>query len=466
MDIRPFEYVPAAISARSPNTFYAIKYEDNRNKPYLWKRVRYNGLTTHWVPDRTIYWGTSTKKVNCIGVDDFDVMFAISPSTQPKILQNAGFRYAMSSPHHVSAETETRRNPYVRLFCDSGGFQLISGALDWVDMDELASTYNRCIDYGIGLDIPVPGPLQPKYLMRMCEVMLKNNKYIRSQLKEGVEVYDVSHGRTLKLRQEFLSRVMAQKKKDKLEGGGLAIGGIAQNFQDGGQGQTIINGTVNMVYAMLASKDVYERYHVLGTTGGFFQLMYHLILEHVKDIQITADSTSYIMPATYNLLVTNKLVEHALLSQELPRGLHSITSPCSCPICHHIKYTREFHLSTMANVAHGWHVMAYQRDRIEETARDFLDGRIGLAQAVNTCTADTSSMSKLYLAAAHFVLDAVRKGFKTATEKHGASLRSFMRDGVSKGSLFSGKTKEQKHEREDRLDSILTRYEEFHSKRK
>jgi hypothetical protein len=461
MQMRPFEYCPAAITARTPNLFYGVKYENNKDKPYLWKRTRFNGLTKHWAPDRTIYWGSVSSRQNCLGTDEYDVFFTISPSTHPQVLSNAGFNYAMASPHHVSKESETRRNKHVKLFCDSGGFQLISGALDWVDMDELVDTYNRTIDYGIGMDIPVPGPLQPKYLQRMCEVMLKNNKYLRSKADPRVEIYDVSHGNTLTLRSKFLERVLQQKKKDKIEGGGLAVGGIGQNWVDGGQAQTIVNGTVNLVYVLTKAKDAYERFHVLGTTGPYFQFIYHLILAGLNKIQITADSTSYIMPSTYNLIVTNKWPEHSLLSTELPKVDVSYTMPCNCPLCHHIKYTKEYHLSYMSNAIHGLYVMANQRDTIEETANRFLNGGLNLSQALNIATGDTSSMSKVYLAAARFAFDAAQQGFKPAWEKHEATLKSLMRDGIQKGALFSAK--EKKHPREDRLISILKRFEDFHA---
>ena len=466
MELRRFEYVPAAITGRPPNTFIGVKYEDNTDKDYLWKRIRFNGLTTHWCPDRTLYYGSSSAKANAVGVNDFDAMMLMGPTSHPQVLRNAGFRYAMASPHHVSGPSETRRNSLIKYFCDSGGFQLISGALDWVDMDELAEMYNRTIDYGIGLDIPVQGVLQPKYLMRMCEVMLNNNRYLRSQVCKEVEIYDVSHGNAFKFRREFLARVLAQKKQYKIEGGGLAVGGIAQNFRDGGAAQTIVTGTVNLVYVLLKSKGYYERYHILGTTSPFFQLLYHIMLEYEQAPHITADSTSYILPSAYNLYCSNKMVpDHSLQNVDLPKTVHSYTLQCNCPICSLVKYSRELHFTAATNAIHGLYVMGRQRDRIEETALDYLGGRITLHEAVKTCYGGESSLNNVYAAALRFAQHACEKGFEAAWSRHELALKSLMRSGMRTHTLFTAPI-QPATPKAQRLDSILTRFEQFHVRQK
>ena len=453
----------AAITARSPSSFIGVKYEDNSKKPYLWKRTRFNGLTTHWTPDRTIYYGSPGPRANAIPTVDLDVVFPISAPTEPEVLVNAGFDYAMASPHHVSAGSETRRNDKVKLFCDSGGFQLISGALDWVDMDELADTYNRTIDYGIGLDIPTPGELQKDFLMRMCDVMIKNNRYLRSKVVPEVEIYDVSHGNTLQLRAKFLDRVLAEKKKERRDGQGLAIGAIAQNFKDGGQRQTVVTGSVNLIYTLLKSKGLYERYHVLGTTNSFFQFLYHVLLHYEVAPHITADSTSYVLPATYNLMIANKLApDHSLLSLELPKEERSYTLNCNCPVCYHVKYAREYQLMYMTNTLHGMYATANQRDRIEEIAGEYLRGRIGLNEALSVCTGEPASSLKVYTAIVKFAIEAAEKGFKEAWLYHEKTLNGLMRGSVSTGGLFNKGTKAMSSKAK-RLDSILTRFEEFHA---
>src|SRR5258706_16361537 len=127
---RKFELVPAAITGRPANTFIAVKHIDNTKSKRLWQRTRFNGVTTHYAPDRTIYTVSSKASHSGISNISYDELLIISPTTNPRILNNAGFNYAMASPLHTSPESETRRNPHVKLYCDSGGFQLFSGAID------------------------------------------------------------------------------------------------------------------------------------------------------------------------------------------------------------------------------------------------------------------------------------------------------------------------------------------------
>lgn len=469
MQMRRFEYVPAAITGRPPNTFCGIKLEDNRGKDRLWKRTRWNGITVHYLPDRTVYFGASRKGANGIYDVDYDVFFIMSPTTHPEVLNNAGYNYAMASPLHVSNDTETRRNPHVKLFSDSGGFQLFSGALDWIDMDQLVEFYNRTVDYGIGLDIPTGGPQQKKFLMRMCEVMLKNNRYMRDRCIPEVEIYDVSHGNTLTLRQQFINRVLEDKKAEKREGGGLAVAGIAQNMADGGAAQTIINGTVNLLYTLLKSKGQYERYHILGTTNSFFQFMYHILLAHDVAPYITADSTSYVLPSANNLIMDMRLEpNHALVSTTIPKTNNSFFIRCSCPVCSTLKYSREFHVNYLANVIHSLYAIANQRDRIEETALDYMGGAITLNQALTTVTGDTNVQRLgVFAAAVKFAEHAAKKGFKDAWSVHEGTLKHLMRDGISKASLFGEHPVDSAtKERAARLDMILGKFEDFHSKQK
>jgi hypothetical protein len=473
MQMRPFEYVPATITGCLPNAYFAVRYEDNTNKDYLWKRVRYNGMTTHWTPDRTLFYGVCRNKAGTsgIGTEEFDLFFFMSPNTQPQVLVNAGFKYAMASPLHVSKETETRRNKHIKLFSDSGGFQLISGASDWIDMDTLIDFYNRTIDYGIGLDIPTPSFLQEKYLMRMCEVMIKNNTYLRNRAVSDVEIYDVSHGTTVPLRQQMLKRIVQQKIKDKIEGGGLAIGGIAQNIAEGGLLSTMITGTVNLMYALLTTKGMYERYHVLGTTNSFFQFLYHIVLMKGGAKHITADSTSYILPSANNQIITGRQdAIHRLVTTRIPKTNHSYTMGCCCPICSHAKYLKEFYFNCRLNSLHSLYVISNQRDRIEECAKDYIEGKVKLDEAlrgiINAVGGIASSTLKAHMLCIHFVESCCEIGFKKSFEKYQPQFKFYLRGEIKKGSLFKDIKPAAAIKKEKRLDFILKRYEDFHSNRR
>jgi hypothetical protein len=381
------------------------------------------------------------------------------------VLADAGFRYGMASPLHVSPRTETRRNEYVKLFSDSGGFQLISGASDWIDMDQLIEFYNRTIDYGIGLDIPTKAFLQDKFLMRMCKVMLANNTYLRSNAVKEVSIYDVSHGNTLARRKAFLKEVLAYKKKVKLVGGGLAIGGIAQNSVGSTFTRTAVNGVINLVYTLLASKGQYERYHVLGTTNPFFLFLYHVLLHHKAAPHITADSTSWVLSSASNQLTTSKMeANHKLTATAIPKDLASFTLNCNCPVCSMVKYSRELHVTYLANAIHTLHVIGNQQERITESAQAYLHGSKSLESALTEVLGSVpKSELAIFKACINFAVDACTKGFDKALAIHGEAFKTMMRKDKASG-LFASRLTKAQQEDGVRLDSILTKYEEFHKK--
>lgn len=464
MNIRPFEYVPAAITNRSPLTYLGVRYETN-GKDKVWKRTRFNGVTTSYYPDRTVVQGSAIQAFNGLSDVQLDEFMVLCPSSNPSVLADAGFNYGMASPLHVSARTETRRNKQVKLFSDSGGFQLISGASDWIDMDKLIEFYNRSIDYGIGLDIPTKAFLQDKYLMRMCKVMLANNDYLRGNAVPEVSIYDVSHGNTLKRRQDFLTQVLAHKKKVKLKGGGLAVGGIAQNAVGSTITKTTVNGVVNLTWTLLASKGQYERYHVLGTTNPFFQFLYHVLLFHKAAPHITADSTSWVLPAASNQVVTSKLeANHKLTTTVIPKDQKSFTLNCNCPICSMVKYGRELHVNYLSNTIHSLYVIGNQRVRIEEAAMEYLEGSKSLDIALTEVLGSVSKVEMMtYITCIKFAVDASVKGFDKAFKEYGPAFHSMLRKDKAGGLFAQAATKGQAEDGK-RLDSILTAYEEFHKK--
>lgn len=459
---RPFQYVPAAITSGMPYQFAAVKHENNRKNPLLWQRTRFNGLTTEWYPDRTLYVGSTLKKLNSVSDIDYDEMMVTSYATSMKTLKELGYRYGMASPHHISAATETRRNKHLKLFSDSGGFQLLSGVLDFIDPVELAEYYNRTVDYGIGLDIPVFG--HNDMLMRMIEVMLKNNRLIRRHLVPEAQIYDVSHGSTLKTRALFLDRLL----KEKELGEGLAIGGIAQNFKDGGQRVTTATGTVNLMYTLLKTKGRFKRYHVLGTTSAFFQALYWLIQEYEVAPHITADSTTYVQAPVNNLMLNSKFQGLLLSSSELPKEHRSTALHCSCPLCAMVKYPVAYVRTAALNVFHGLSSIADNCNIIEDSVRDFHDGRIDLHKLASLLGGDATT-TRFYTHVMQFALDAARKGFKVAYEKHYPILKPNLRGAQLTGSLFGERkrvlTADQQKVR-TRLDAVLTKYEKYHKGKK
>src|SRR6185437_2940998 len=115
------------------------------------------------------------------------------------MLKRWGFNYMMVTPERLATSDYVRRNGVVGLFSDSGGFQMSKGVTDWIDPAELSEFYRKKIDFGIGLDVPLPRHMQSTdWFIRMSRIQCANNKYIANKLKgSACELYDVSHGLTL-----------------------------------------------------------------------------------------------------------------------------------------------------------------------------------------------------------------------------------------------------------------------------
>lgn len=460
--LEPFQYVPATITGRPANAFVAVKYENNTGHKMLWKRTRFDGLTTSWYPDRTLYTGAGLRRTSSVGNVDYDQILMIGLATQPQALKSIGYRYAMASPHHISASTSTRRNDHAKFFSDSGGFQLLSGATDFIDPEELAEYYNATIDYGIGLDIPVFG--HNDMLLRMIEVMLKNNKLLRKLLVPDVTLYEVSHGATPKTRKVFLDRLLKEKELSPA----LAIGGIAQNLRDGGMATTVVTGAINLMYVLTQTKGRFERYHVLGTTSTVFQCMYWLAQEYRVAPHITADSASYILPAANNLTLRTDWTDGRLVTEPIAKASSPLVLRCPCPVCSMVKYPRFYVENAGVNCVHNLYVIKDNYDLNRHAVRQYLDGHITLAALAKYVTGDVGPMVSVVIAVYKFVVDVAKTNFKDAYEKHISTLSSLSRGTTTKAALFDSPAvlNESQKKTKARLDTVLTKYEEYHKKRK
>ena len=457
----PFQYVPATITGRPANSYVAVKYENNTKHPMLWKRTRFDGVTTSWYPDRTLYVGNALNRNSGVNNVAYDQILLLGLSTQPQSLKDAGFRYGMTSPHHISNATASRRSKHAVLFSDSGGFQLLSGATDFIDPHELADYYNATIDYGIGLDIPVFG--HNDMLFRMIEVMLKNNKLLRKLLVPEVTLFEVSHGATLETRSKFLERLL----KEKSLSPALAVGGIAQNTRDGGLATTVVTGAINLLYTLEKSKGTFERYHILGTTSTIFQCMYWLIQEYQVAPFITADSTSYILPAANNLTLGGNWEDGRLVTTPIVKESNPYQLQCSCPVCSMVRYPRFYVENANVNCIHNLHVIKQNYDMNRHMVRQYLDGHISMNALAKYVSGDAKPILPVIEATYKFALMAAQKGFKAAYDKHYPVLSNLSRDNQQgRGTIFTVKkqlTEDQKKIKA-RLDTVLTRYEEFHKK--
>lgn len=457
-----FEYVPASITTSTADSYLAAKFRDNSKDKNLWGRSRFNSVSTDIYPDRTLYTGRSTSNRSGILVEDVDAFIGSGLSTQYQVLRDMGYGFAMVSPHNVGTTTKSRRNPYVKLVSDSGGFQMHSGASDFIDPIELAQYYNETVDFGVGLDIPVFNNTELQD--RMVEIMIKNNHIIKKHLLPEVSLYDVSHGATLAERQKFLNRVL----KEKPSSDRLAVGGIAQNNRNGGALVTAVTGVMNLMYVLDRTKGRYTSFHILGTTAPFYLVLYEVLVS-LLDVHLTADSTSYILSPTNNIYMYADTDPESIRfsSLQLPKDEMSFDLNCTCPACYLTKYPLHYVRHAHVNAIHALHAVKNIQAQVKELVSAYFSGERTLNDLARLTTGSNSSTLSVYEAVLEFAIYSAKQGFKAAYEKYYPTLRPYVRGAVKRAALFGNTNTAPTPEQEvskARLLSIFDAYDKYHKK--
>jgi hypothetical protein len=402
------EILPAAVNSLALNEFMGVKY--GKPKARVWTAERLKGLFTIYLPDRTVCFGRGNSNTLGITTEEMDEYFMISPMSNPSMLKGIGYKYMMVTPERLSTSDYMRRNDEVKVFSDSGGFQMSKGVTEFVDPDFVAKFYSDRIDYGIGLDVPLPKHLQnTDWFTRMCDIQILNNKYIKERLKGSpCELYDVSHGLTLENRKRFTHRVLDNK-----VGIGLSLGGIGQANYDTLHTSTIM-AIINMCYVLDASKGIYDRFHILGTTSPFMISAYNVLTEIGVAPLITADSSTYAqmglaMHSRGTIYHNGASTVPGFALEDLPI---SYGLPCNCPVCALAGYPQVYRMSGPANGIHTLHTLYKMAEVVGEYTKLMLQGRPVMDQLL-TLVAPNKSQFPVYRSLYKFMRD-MDKGMGTA----------------------------------------------------
>lgn len=456
--INKVELMPAAVNSMALNEFLGVKYGKPKGTPFTAEQ-RF-GIKTMYLPDRTVYVGRGNSNTLGLTVEDLDVVLPLSPLSNPETLKGLGFNYMMVTPERLATSDYVRRNGVVGLFSDSGGFQMSKGVVDFVEPDSVIDFYKRKIDFGIGLDVPLPRHLQSTdWFIRMARIQCANNKYIAKGLEGSkCELYDVSHGLTLENRKRYLEDVLEHKSAKY-----LAMGGIGQANYD-----TVIVSTVmavvNLCYVVDRAKNEYERFHILGTTSSFFLSVYALLTEMGVAPFISCDSSTYAQSGlafqTRGTMYKADMgfipafpIEH----QPIGYGL-----PCSCPVCSLVGYQHVYRMSQPSNGIHTLIQIKKAKDITSDLAKLLLQGKPVMQHLLNTITSNRS-LDPIYRALYRFIMD-MDQGFDKAWANHRDTLKSSLRKEHGASGLFQKSAvipKELKKAEECTTKAIM-RYEAFH----
>lgn len=221
-----------------------------------------------------------------------------------------------------------------KVFQDSGGFQLISGASKFVDPIHVANAHLEYAAEGVGLDIPMANVNDTALLKACAAVQIANNKLIREITEDKVQLIAVSHGTKAKSRQEYLASVLDS------EFDGLCIAGLRSIFSV--YTPTFEEIALHLAYTIGSAKGQTNRFHVLGVSK-FTSMILLAAAAKTLDVHITCDSATHILAGAGGATLDHRggqISNHENKTMRA-RGDTIGVPPCHCEICHKLRY--DFH---------------------------------------------------------------------------------------------------------------------------
>lgn len=461
-----YHVMPAAVDFFSCGETVGVKHQSNPPAKWLTKEVR-DGVHMFYYPDRTIYRSAAGSSKSGIFDQPLDEILDYAVLNNPQLYANMGYRYAMISAPHMQFRSAPIRNPHLRLFADSGGFQIRQGVTDFIDPDMLVNFYNETTDVGIGLDVPMHPSLYSNFLARMAHVTSKNNRYIKKHLNKEVSLYDLNHGMDLRDRKVYMDVTDTYEPND-----GIAMGGTASNARgEYGVAAHNVQGLISVAYVLGRSRGRYKTAHILGTTTPFYMFALHFMTKTGFFPHITSDSSTYAQAAMMNTQLTSIPGQSIIYRNPLHKGDILFRSPCPCPVCSMVKYSHNLVVNARANMVHSLYHYAYLQDLIGDMTDQFIAGKVKM-QEVEELVSPNSFKHQHFKGVVNFLRDlSETTSFDKAYKKNQSFIEHLLgkRDDTSLfGKLGKGsaaKSSVAPHEDASRTDRILASYEQYHKKR-
>lgn len=348
--VDPYQFIPAAIYAPYHGSIGVyVRYHKHKNIPITQKAYtpQYVWLDT---PDRELLMVCdSNYSVNCrpldCNFDEFHSFSPIHPTSNSLNFPWVMFNYLQSSDANVSLNftefySQTKKN--WSSICDSGGFQLGSGGINFIDPESLAKWYKKNVDVGITLDVPPRSVKDDDLRYRSAKVQANNNKVILDILKgSSTQMMNISHGKTISQQLKYHDVVFSTK-SDKLAVGGL-MGTKLSNLL-----------TFCQVVYHPEFNQHYKHYHYLGSFNSKIipSLVWLAKLQNDKNkTLVTSDASTAIQLALqkgYQFLpMQSEALRNLDFQSNKKKPILSMRSterrlPCNCPVCSVIKYVDVF----------------------------------------------------------------------------------------------------------------------------
>ena len=291
-----YRYIPAALCMDQYCVSVYVRYRRSKTPNDI--VVKQKDASMCWLvcPDRELVITTHSFDVLGFHPNDFDMCLHLDMFNQ-QIYDSMGINYVMNNFVHdkgyrSSADSRAKGNIYplghekrVSVVGDSGGFQYVSGAIDYVNPQELGKWYSSNVDSGMQLDIPITVPLEDKVLKDFAKFQIRNNRMVTEHLADHVDLFNVIHGKTINQRLMFKDIIEKAFPDAKCMGlGGMRSFGSL--------------GTANLMANIVGEGKRYAQYHLLGiTSSNLFPVLICMAGLNPHSPHITSDSASHKLAA-------------------------------------------------------------------------------------------------------------------------------------------------------------------------
>ena len=352
-----YRYVPAGVSDEKSGMTIYVKYKKNPRRILLKEKSPNHLLFS--TPDRDIQINSGGLHCpsNIPPLDNWDEVVYPSPMWPHETVGHGGVDIFMMN-YTTFLGSKDRNSPNLReagrsskvdqtIMSDSGGYQLMSERLDFVNPLDIVEWYNRNVDVGIVLDVPLGGRYWENAHTEQAEAQAAVTAHMMAGKSTDLELMNVIHGETLKHIAEYRGIV----ERDDIDR--MAMAGMYFN--------TISKGVYNVLHVLQSGRP-YKHWHMLGLSHP--KSIYPLMRMAGKGIvkNLTSDGSTYAQEGRYKRMFLWPTIDSKPkwnpIGIEYNIGNNSRHLPCTCPICSSIKYAdilSEFDegLITMALVYHN-----------------------------------------------------------------------------------------------------------------
>lgn len=318
-----------------------VTYKRNTGKKSI--TIRAQGTRHLWAecPDRDLYIVTDSNFANSlrpmqgnydeyIDLGIFNPVTSVDMSDYMDIFMTNYTTYIgkeQTSPNNKGKDHRDLSDIKPQIMADSGGYQILTGRLDYLDPKEIVGWYNDNVDMGMVLDLPV-NIVGADLIKELALVQAKNTQIMMDNKRDSLELINIMHGATDKEKKLFKS-ICERPDIDRLAMGGFYFTSIVESIRN--------------FYTTIQGGQKYKHVHVLGVANiDQIYLLMRLAHSGVVD-HITSDGSSYLQEAVHK----RYFVHSHLTDPPDYRDIGDIGGgrpnadkllPCGCPVCSNIRY--------------------------------------------------------------------------------------------------------------------------------